>query len=407
MKPLQPVAEESVLKYGNIMNFWKNLCDVVRRELRIIRQRPIYLISSVAVMAFCSIFFLTLLRDGQPEDLPVGIVDYDNSSVSRNFSRQLDATQTCDIVQFGSFSEAREAMQAGRISAICVIPENMAADIQANRQPVFTYYVNTLYFVSGTFAYKTILTMVNLTGGAVKREVLRAKGVSDGAIMGRIQPIAIDAHQIGNSTANYSVYLNNVLLPGMLELSIILVLVYSLGAELKYGTSRHLMQKAGGSMGTAILGKLIPYTLLFWAIGIAMDLMLYHWCRFPLAGSIWNMFLGTMVFVLACEAIALTIIGLLPVLRDAVSIAAIYSVLGFSLTGFTFPVEAMEPYIQGLAAAFPLRHYYQFYIQEAIFGSGLAGWYMEIVHLLLFLFVPLISIRRLEKAYVFQNFPKK
>ncbi|MCM1176819.1 MAG: ABC transporter permease [Clostridium sp.] len=389
------------------MDFLKNLRDVVRREVRIIRQRPIYLISSVAVMAFCSIFFLTLLRDGQPKDLPVGIVDYDNSSVSRNFTRQLDATQTCNTVQFSSFKEAREAMQTGKVSAICVIPENMAEDIQSNRRPVFTFYVNTLYFVSGTFAYKTILTMVNLTGGAVKREVLRARGANDAAIMGRIQPIKIDAHQIGNSTANYSVYLNNVLLPGILELSIILVLVYSLGAELKYGTSRHLMQKAGGSMGTALLGKLIPYTLLFWSIGILMNLLLYHWCKFPLAGSIWNMFLGTMVFVLSCEAIAVTIIGLLPVLRDAISIAAIYSVLGFSLTGFTFPVEAMAPYIQGLAAAFPLRHYYMFYIQEAMYGTGFAGWHMEIVHLLLFLFVPLISVRRLEKAYVFQNFPRK
>jgi len=390
-----------------MMHFLKNLKNVVKREIRQMRQRPIYLISSVAVMAFCSVFFLTLLRDGQPQNLPVGIVDYDNSSVSRDFSRQIDATQTCDIVHFNSFKEAREAMQTGKITAICVIPENMAEDIQANRRPVFTFYVNTLYFVSGTFAYKTVLTMANLTGGAVKREVLRAKGVNDDAIMGRIQPVKIDAHQIGNATANYSVYLNSVLLPGMLELSIILVLVYSLGAELKYGTSRHLMEKAGGSMLTAISGKLIPYTLLFWGIGIAMDLMLYHWCRFPLAGSIWNMFLGTMIFVLACEAVALTIIGLLPVLRDAISIAAIYSVLGFSLTGFTFPVEAMEPYIQGLAAAFPLRHYYLFYISEAMHGTGFAGWYMEAVHLLLFLFVPLISIRRLEKAYVFQNFPRK
>lgn len=114
-----------------------------------------------------------------------------------------------------------------------------------------------------------------------------------------------------------------------------------------------------------------------------------------------------MIFVLACEAVAVTILGFLPVLRDAISIGAIYSVLAFSLTGFTFPVESMPPYIQGLAAAFPLRHFYLFYVQEAIFGSGFAGWHTEAVHMLLFLFLPLLSIHRLKQAYILQNFPKK
>ncbi len=84
----------------------RNLINVIRREIRLMRQRPIYLISSVAVMAFCSVFFLTFLRDGQPKDLPVGIVDYDNSSVSRNFTRQLDATRTCTTIHFGTGGDA-------------------------------------------------------------------------------------------------------------------------------------------------------------------------------------------------------------------------------------------------------------------------------------------------------------
>ena len=111
--------------------------------------------------------------------------------------------------------------------------------------------------------------------------------------------------------------------------------------------------------------------------------------------------------VLACEAVAIFIIGALPVLRLAISISALYSVLGFSLAGFTFPVESMPAFIQGLAAAFPLRHYYMFYVQEAIFASGFSGWYPQIVYMLLFLFLPAIVYRRLKNAYLLQNFPRK
>lgn len=389
------------------MNFWQNIGAVVRRELRIMRNRPIYLLGSVVTVAFCAIFFLTFLKQGLPHDLPIGIVDLDNSSLSRNFSRQLDATQLGKVLKYDSFAEAREDMQGGKITAVCVIPAGMYADVQASRRPTFTYYLNGLYFVGGALSYKNILTMINLADGAVQREVLRAKGVNEDAIMGRIQPVNVDVHQIGNQYTNYGYYLTNIFLPGVLALTVVIILIYSLGAELKYGTSRHLLSTAGGSMYNALFGKLVVYTTLFSVIGLILILLMYDWMHFPINGSIWNMFLAIVLLVLASESVAIFIIGLLPIPRLALSIGALYSVLAFSMSGFTLPVETMPPYIQGLAEAFPLRHYFLFYSREVIFGTGFAGWWQEVIHLLIFLLLPSLVIYRLKGAYVRQNFPKK
>lgn len=389
------------------MNFWQHIGAVVRRELRIMRNRPIYLLGSVVTVAFCAIFFLTFLKQGLPHDLPIGIVDLDNSSLSRNFSRQLDATQLGKVLKYDSFAEAREDMQSGKITAVCVIPAGMYADVQASRRPTFTYYLNGLYFVGGALSYKNILTMINLADGAVQREVLRAKGVNEDAIMGRIQPVNVDVHQIGNQFTNYGYYLTNIFLPGVLALTVVIILIYSLGAELKYGTSRHLLSTAGGSMYNALFGKLVVYTTLFSVIGLILILLMYDWMHFPIKGSIWNMFLAIVLLVLASESVAIFIIGLLPIPRLALSIGALYSVLAFSMSGFTLPVETMPPYIQGLAEAFPLRHYFLFYSREVIFGTGFAGWWQEVIHLLIFLLLPSLVIYRLKGAYVRQNFPKK
>lgn len=389
------------------MNFWQNIGAVVRRELRIMRNRPIYLLGSVVTVAFCAIFFLTFLKQGLPHDLPIGIVDLDNSSLSRNFTRQLDATQLGKVLKYDSFAEAREDMQSGKITAVCVIPAGMYADVQASRRPTFTYYLNGLYFVGGALSYKNILTMINLADGAVQREVLRAKGVNEDAIMGRIQPVNVDVHQIGNQYTNYGYYLTNIFLPGVLALTVVIILIYSLGAELKYGTSRHLLSTAGGSMYNALFGKLVVYTTLFSVIGLILILLMYDWMHFPIKGSIWNMFLAIVLLVLASESVAIFIIGLLPIPRLALSIGALYSVLAFSMSGFTLPVETMPPYIQGLAEAFPLRHYFLFYSREVIFGTGFAGWWQEVIHLLIFLLLPSLVIYRLKGAYVRQNFPKK
>ena len=384
----------------------KEIYQVLRREIRIFRQRPLYILASVGVMIFNAVFYLTFMQDGLPHDLPVGIVDCDRSSTSRSFCQQLDATQLGKVLYYDDLHAARLDLQRGKLTACIVIPEEFNADIQASRQPHIGYYVNSLYFVGGALSYSNILTMVNLTNGAVQRQVLRARGVNEREILARIQPIVLDAHQIGNTTTSYGVYLHSVILPGVLEMIVILITVYAIGSELKYGTSRHLMQTAGGSIVKALTGKMAIYTLIFTVLGITLELLLYHWLHYPIKGSIWWMFLDILLLVAAAQAAGMFIIGLFPNLRLAVSVSAIYSVLGFSLAGFTLPAEAMMPVLQGFPAIFPLRHYYLFYVQEAIFGSGFAGWWQQVVCLLLFLGLPPIVMRRLEDAYINERYER-
>lgn len=389
------------------MSIWLNIIKVARRELRIIRNRPLYLLGSVGVITFCALFYLTLMKDGLPHDIPIGVVDQDESTTSRNFYQQLDATQLGKVVHYDTYESARADLMSGKILAMCVLPKGMNDDIQASRQPKITMYTNGLYLVGGALAWKQLLYMVNLTNGAVQREALRMRGYDEQQIMGLIQPVNVDFHQIGNTTTNYGYYLSNIMLPGVVEMIVIIVLIYSLGTELKYGTSRHLLRTAGDSITSALLGKLLVWTSIFSAIGFILIVLLYHWLHFPIAGSIWNMFLDMFLMILASESIGIFIVEMLPVPRLALSIGALYSTLGFSLAGFTLPIEAMPPYIQGLAAAFPLRHYFNFFVQEVFFGAGFAGWWKEVAYLLLFLFLPAIGLNRLKRAYIYQNFPKE
>ncbi len=60
-----------------------------------------------------------------PEDLPVGVVDLDNSSLSRNITRQIDATQLGRTLKFESYRAQRKPPQTGEINAFCVFPDRM------------------------------------------------------------------------------------------------------------------------------------------------------------------------------------------------------------------------------------------------------------------------------------------
>lgn len=385
----------------------KRLYDVIRREVHIWHKRPVYMVGSVCVMAFCCLFYLTFFRDGVPSDLPIGVVDYDNSSLTRNFVQQLDATQLGEVKHYPDFESARDDMERGVITSVCVLPHGMYEDVLGQRQPEFTFYVNTLYFLGGSLAYKDILTMINLTAGAVQRQTLRARGVNEHAIMGKLRPVDIDIHMPGNPTMNYGAYLANMMLPGVLEMIIIILIIYSFGTELKYGTSRNLMDVTGGHICPAVAGKLALYTGLFTMMAFALMFLLYGRMHFPLEGSIWWMLLDALLLVLAAESVGVFIIGCVPVLRFALSIGALFSVMAFSMTGFTLPVEAMPAALQGVAEIFPLRHYYLFYVREGMFATGFAGCYKEIIHLLIFTFLPFTVLPRLKDAYINQNYPRK
>ena len=205
---------------------------------------------------------------------------------------------------------------------------------------------------------------------------------------------------------NYAYYLNNMILTAILAMSIVLVIIYSMGAELKYGTSTELLETAGDSVRVAVAGKLVPYTVLFTVLGVLLEVLLFGWCHYPLKGSLGWMILAVTALVLAYEAVAVFIVSLVPTLRLSISIGSLYSVLGITFAGFPLPLTSLPPALQGLSSIFPLRFYYQIYLREVIYGTGFPGWWMYLVFLLLFLFLPLLPSRRLYKAYKYQEYPK-
>ena len=386
------------------INIWR----VTQRELRVMFARPLYLFASVGVMLLSTFFFLTLMRGGSAEKMPVAVVDLDQTSISRRLIHEMQATPSVDIQLItNSYPEAREAMQQGKIYGIFVIPECFYDDLVSFKRPKMDFYVTNAYTVGGNTAYKQMLTMVNLTSGAFQREVLRKKGLPDDVIMHRIQPLAIEGHMIANPWGNYSVYLVSTILPGILGLICLMLTIFAIGFELKMRTSHAWLRAAGGNYTVAMIGKLIPYTLIYIILGVGCHIILYRFAGFPVYGSHTRLMFGLLLFIFAMEALGITLIGLLPTLRDALSIGALYSMLGFSLSGFTYPQMAMLPPVKALSYIEPLRHYYLIYVNEALMAAPVENSIPHMLALTLFMVASLCVAPRLHRALVYWNYPLK
>jgi len=383
-----------------------NFKEVAVREIQRVFRNPVYIIATVGIMSFLYVFFFSFMGEGAPQSLPIGVVDYDHSNISRRLIREVNTTPYVDIrQQYTSFEEARDAMQRGKIYAFFVIPENFYADILAFKQPKMSFYMNQAYLMGGSLSMKELTTMANLAPAAVQRELFRARGYNDKTIMGLIQPVVVDSHLIGNPYLNYPSYLLTTVFPGILGLIILLVTTYSIGVELKNKTSRQWLKTAGKSYWTALAGKLLPHTLLYIIIYMVGVFLMFFVFRFPMEGSLAFYMLGAVVFIVTMQCLGVFFIGVMPVISTGLSLAILYGILAVTMSGFTYPLEYMPPAIQGLAVLFPMRSFYLFTLDTAMLGLPIAHTAKYLLMIAVFMLMPLFVAKRLHKALIYQNYP--
>ena len=375
------------------------LFHIILRELNIIRHNHIYLLCMVAFPITTMIFFTSLMDDGLPHEMPVGLVDLDNTSTSRALGRRLDAFQMSKIVaRYPSVAEARRAIQRNEIYGFLYIPKGTTDALLSSRQPKVSYYYSYTTLASGALLMKDLKTISTLGSAAVGQATLQAKGATDRQIQTLLQPIRVDLHQIANPWTSYNVYLTTMIVPGMFMLFIFLITAYALGNELKFNTSKQLMQMADNNIVLAIVGKFLPHTLIFLAVVFGYEWYVFYHLEFPHLGHPYTLILLALIQVLAAQGFGIFVFGLMPSLRMSMSVCSLWGVLSFSMAGSAFPVMGMDAPLQSLSWLFPLRHYYMLY-QICVFnGYPLIEAWFHFVALIAFLLLPWFVIKKLKNA---------
>ena len=334
----------------------RQIWQIALRELVILWRNRIYGFCMVAFPLLAMFFFTSLMDDGLPTEMPIGVVDLDNTSTSRSLVRRLDAFQMSRVVaHYPSVSEARHAIQQNDIYAFLYIPKGTTDELLASRQPKLSFYYSYTTLASGALLMKDLKTISTLGAAAVGQSTMRAKGFTDGQIQAFLQPIKIDLHQIANPWSNYNSYLSTMIVPGMIMLFIFLISAYSLGNEVKFDTSKKWLAMADNNILIAMLGKFLPQTLIWLALVYGYELYVFQVLHFPHLGSPWMLVLLGLMQVLAAQGFGIFAYGLMPSLRMSMSVCSLWAVLSFSMAGSAFPVMGMDGPLQSLSWLFPLR----------------------------------------------------
>ena len=105
-----------------------NLIAVIKREIDRMLSRRIYFVACIVLPLFSIFFMGTIFGNGQMENLPIGVVDGDNTATSRQIIRMVEVDPTFRVTQhYANETEARADVQKKNIYGYLSIPVGFGA----------------------------------------------------------------------------------------------------------------------------------------------------------------------------------------------------------------------------------------------------------------------------------------
>ena len=389
--------------------------NVFFRELHRMTSRRIYLGAAVLLPLFLLLFMATIFGNGQMRNLPIGIVDADNTATSRSIVRNIAAVPTLDVAaHYTDDAEARAAVQRKEIYGYLSIPPRFEGSmIRGTGATINYYYHYALLAVGGEVmsAFETALIPVRMAPIVVEAVTL---GAREDNIETFLLPMTSDEHALYNPSIDYAVYLAIPIFYIMFQILVLLVTLYAVGSETLRATlvtpppcGHPLYEQRGswlcvadGNILKAVVGKLLPYTLIFICEALLANVVFFHWEHIPLAGSMGLFTLATVLFIVATQSVAVILYSLFPVLSMVISVVSMVGSLGATLSGLTFPLSAMAPVVQWVARLFPIRHFTEAMQCIVYFDGGFSACWPMLAVLCVFPLVAVMLLPRLKKVMI-------
>ena len=104
-------------------------------------SRRLYFGVCIILPLFTLFFMATIFGNGQMENIPIGIVDQDNTATSRSIIRNISAVPTFKVTKyFVNEAAAREAVQRKEIYGYLSIPPKFEQDAITGQDATLSYY---------------------------------------------------------------------------------------------------------------------------------------------------------------------------------------------------------------------------------------------------------------------------
>lgn len=316
-----------------------------------------------------SVFFLApilyavllgfVYQSGKVENIPVLVVDRDNTPLSNQLTDMLDDNSSIKVIKYMQEPQSiKDEVIKNEAAAVVMIPAKFEADMLQKKYPELNVYVNTGNVLTANFASKALQLTIGTFSAGASIKGLQKMGMPAVKAATQYEPFKTNYITLFNTTSNYLIFMWPAMLAVVLQQVILLAMAVSFAAEFQRGS---FIKEYYGMRRWAfptMLIKVIP--IWFFSILIVGIYYLMHMIfKVPMPEGIFNFILLTAVFVGSASFLGVFISILIPDALKATQILMVLASPSFIISGFTWPLSAMPAAVQFLANIIPLTPFLQ------------------------------------------------
>ncbi len=365
-----------------------SLFSVIKYEIKRLVTFP----SSRNLLIFIPLitfFFLGFIYiNGVLRDIPIAVIDRDNTQMSRLVTRYLDATSMMKVVaQPDSRTTPEEILNKEKAYGVVVIPKDFQKKILTGRSTPLPAFINASSILHGNMLYATLSSVaVTISSGALLQR-FKEQGKSFDQSMAMVLPIDVHWRPLYNPWYNYLYYL----LPGLTTVLFFMIVFFvaarSLNYECKEGDFQTLLNKAGNNILTLVIGKATGIYIMSMTVYLLIMGIIFPFFGIPVFGNFWHITLLFSVTVFANIFLGMAISAVVTNQVIAMDLSFFYNSPAFVFSGFTFPVFGMPAFNAFYAHLIPYTYFLTGFIKLYQMKTPFHYVFPEIKSLLVFIVI--------------------
>lgn len=315
----------------------------------------------LSVFFLAPVFYALLIgftyQSGKVENIPVIVVNHDNTPLSNQVVEMLQDSKTLKILNYiNEPANLKDETIKTEAAAVIVIPERFEAMMLQKKYPEMNVYVNTSNVLTANFATKAIQQTLGTFSAGAEIKALQKKGMNFEMAKNQVEPFKANYITLFNTTSNYLIFMWPAMMAVILQQVILLAMAVTFSEEFK---RESFIKDFAGKEKYAIFVMTIK-CLPIW-IFANFNILFFYLCslyfKIPVPENLWNFFLVTAVFVVAAANLGVLVSILIPDALKATQVLMVIASPAFIISGFTWPAYAMPEFIKNFTAIIPLTPY--------------------------------------------------
>ncbi len=334
----------------------KTIFELIIREFKLFFKNPVLPVLFLGAPIMYGILIGNVYKKGNVTDIPILVVDEDNTTTSQKIIQMLDDNESVHIAEVlpTTFNTKNRALEIGA-EVVVVIPRNFQSDVQQKKLPEIAYFVDASNTLTSNTAAIAITTVLATMKAGITIETSRKQGVPEYLATQNYEPFKSTMIKQNILSGNYLYFM----LPGVLltvfQQVLLLGLALSFSSEFENKTFTELVSKTSNPF-TILFVKIFPYIfmsifiyLLYYGFGLFYDM--------KLETEFWPFIYATLIFILGVCFLGFLVSLILPSQLKATEVLMVVATPSFILSGFTWPLSQMPKWIQTISDCIPLTHY--------------------------------------------------